>query len=271
MNSNSIEIIINENKKRNIKAVIFDFDGTISTLRQGWEETMQPMMIEMICGKTIPTEDIINMVNQYIDESTGIQTIYQMEWLQKTVLQMGLNKQVYDPWHYKDEYNNKLMIRVNKRKEQLLKGELNPDDYRIMGSVKFLDILQRLGIDMYLASGTDHDDVVKETKAVGVNQYFTQIAGAPMRKASCSKEKVIKDLILEKGFNGEELAVIGDGKVEIALGCKSNALTLGMATDERNRFGVNKIKRERLISAGAHAITGDFLNTDSIIEWMGFD
>jgi hypothetical protein len=28
---------------------VFDFDGTISAIRQGWEHIMVPLMVEMIC------------------------------------------------------------------------------------------------------------------------------------------------------------------------------------------------------------------------------
>ena len=34
--------IRNETGGRTVKAVVFDFDGTISTLRSGWEKVMAP-------------------------------------------------------------------------------------------------------------------------------------------------------------------------------------------------------------------------------------
>ena len=33
-----------------IKAAIFDFDGTFSTLRCGWEKVMRKLMLELISG-----------------------------------------------------------------------------------------------------------------------------------------------------------------------------------------------------------------------------
>ncbi len=36
-----------------VKAVLFDFDGTISTLRCGWEKVMGPLFVEILDdGKT---------------------------------------------------------------------------------------------------------------------------------------------------------------------------------------------------------------------------
>lgn len=40
-----------KHEKTTIKAAVFDFDGTISTLRCGWEEVMEPLMLECISGE----------------------------------------------------------------------------------------------------------------------------------------------------------------------------------------------------------------------------
>ena len=77
-----------------------------------------------------------------------------------------------------------------------------------------------------------------------------------------------KKLIEENGESGEHLLVIGDGKVEIALGAENNAFTLGVATDEEHRCGLNPVKKSRLENAGADAIIGDFENIDELLSWM---
>ena len=70
-----------EGKRKAIKAALFDFDGTVSTLRQGWEAIMSPLMIEMINGRTAHDQELENKIRNFIDESTGIQTIFQMRIL----------------------------------------------------------------------------------------------------------------------------------------------------------------------------------------------
>ena len=67
------------------KYIVFDFDGTISTLRYGWEGIMQPLMLEMICPEGNYSEELVKKVADYIDASTGIQTAYQMQWLAEEV------------------------------------------------------------------------------------------------------------------------------------------------------------------------------------------
>lgn len=265
MNSN-LEIINKETPGGRIRAAVFDFDGTISTLRCGWEQVMRPMMLEYLSPGKEPSQALISEVNAYIDESTGIQTVYQMQWLADKAEKMtGISR---DAWFYKDEYNRRLMENVNIKKEALQNGRAKAEDYTVAGAVEFLKALKQMDIELYLASGTDHKDVIKEAGLLGVKDYFTEICGAPERQAVCSKEAVLKELFNKKGFKAGELLVIGDGKVEIALGRQYGAFTLGAATDEVKRCGVNPVKRERLLKAGADAITGDFTAADDIKKWM---
>ena len=266
-----MEIIIKLPKNRpSLKAVLFDFDGTISTLRYGWESIMEPMMLEMISANSEPDQSLIDEVKRYIDQSTGIQTIYQMQWLAEAVKKNGQNLSAPDdPWWYKAEYNRRLMVPVEERKALIRNGKKAQDDYLIKGSITMLAALKEKGIKIFVASGTDDADVKREAKVLGVSGYFDIIAGAPAGKTACSKEAVLKELLENQGFKGGELAVVGDGKVEIALGREVGAVTLGLATDEEKRFGINETKRQRIIKAGAHAITGDFTDLDEIISWLG--
>jgi len=255
--------------KNNIKVALFDFDGTISTLRQGWEQIMEPLMIEMISGNSSPDQELIEKVRDFIDESTGIQTIHQMFWLEKQVREYGKNPEIKDAWWYKEEYNRRLMEVVKTRTDKLIRGELSPEDYRIKGSYEFMEDLYNKGIEIYIASGTDDVDVQREVQSIGVKQFVKHVAGAPHRKVDCSKEAVIKSLLEDKGLKGNELLLAGDGKVEISLGIDAGAIALGVATDEVKRYGVNNFKRNKLIKAGAHAIVGDFIRFDLINEWLG--
>ena len=254
-----------------VRAAIFDFDGTFSTLRCGWEQVMAPMMLEMISGGKAEdaSDELRQEVNTYIDTSTGIQTVYQMRWLQERVEAEGRAVAGRDQWWYKDEYNRRLMEQVQVRMDRLNQGLDQPGQYLIAGAVEFLHKLRDLGIDVYLASGTDHSDVLREAAALGVADCFTAIKGAPERQVACSKEAVLRMILEEKKLPGEALLLVGDGKVEIALGAKCGAYCLGAATDETARHGVNPVKRDRLIRAGADAIVGDFSDLDGLLHWMG--
>jgi phosphoglycolate phosphatase-like HAD superfamily hydrolase len=253
-----------------LKVALFDFDGTLSTLRYGWESIMEPMMLEMISGPFPADPELLAIVREYIDQSTGIQTIFQMQWLADMVKKLGRNPDLSDdPWWFKAEYLRRLREPVNKRIRSIQSGQKIPEDYLISGSRTFLEALSCSGMSLYVASGTDHAAVVREVDLLGLKHFFSEIVGAPQGKMDCSKESLLRKLISERHLEGSEIVVIGDGKVEIALGREVGALTLGVASDEAELSGMNPVKRGRLIQAKAHAIVGDFGQLDQITSWLG--
>jgi len=264
--------ILNPNvrlKVGHIKYALIDFDGTISVIRQGWEDVMIPLMIEMICDGNPPTPEIEKEVREYVDYSTGILTIKQMEWLAEAVRRYGISKNPRTPYEYKRIYNQRLLVKVEQRLEKLRSGELNPDDLMIMGSRKFLEELYRRGITMYLASGTDHEYVLQEASALKITQYFRGgIYGALDHTEAHTKERIIRRILDENNLHGNELLVVGDGPVEIRNAKSRDALALGVATDEVRRCGLNLRKRKRLIDAGADLIIPDFTRHDEIISFL---
>lgn len=254
-----------------LRAAIFDFDGTFSTLRCGWERVMRPLMLEMISGADAADAPaaLQREVDDYIDASTGIQTVYQMRWLSQRVAAAGRAVPGRDEWWYKDEYNRRLMAQVEDRIARLARGEESPAQYLVAGAVPFLQLLRAADIEVYLASGTDDCDVRREAAVLGVADCFTAIMGAPEHRAACSKEAVMEMILEQKKLPGDELLMIGDGKVEIALGAAAGAFTLGAATDEVHLAGLNPVKRTRLAAAGADVITGDFENLPALRAWLG--
>ena len=257
---------------RPVKAVLFDFDGTVSTLRCGWEKVMKPLMLDWISGFGTYDESLEKEVDDYIDDSTGIQTIQQMKWLAERVHLNGANPGApTDPWIYKKEYNDRLMKMIGANVEALEEKRKAPEGFLINGSVEFLKALKDRGVTIYVASGTDHKDVLREAAALGVIGYFDYIAGAPEGVEDCSKEKVITDLLKDKHLTGDDFAVIGDGKVEIRLGKQAGARTVGLATDEIERKGINSIKERRLTLAGADVIAGDFEEKHDLLAFLGLE
>ena len=260
-----------------IRHALFDNDGTISTLRQGWEQIMAPVMIRAILGDQFKTADerlyhkVRNRVLDYIDKSTGIQTILQMEALVEMVKEFGVvpPDKILDKFGYKEIYNNALIELVGRRIEKLKRGELDVADYTIKGAVEFLRVLRRKGLTLYLASGTDYEDVVAESEALGYAKLFDGgIYGAKRDIAGCSKKMVIDRIMTENGLQGPELIVFGDGPVEMRECRKRDGIAVGIASDEIRRHGLNVEKRTRLIKAGAHVIIPDFSQSGRLCDLL---
>lgn len=241
-----------------VKAAIFDFDGTISTLRCGWEAVMEQIMLEHLTGGKLAGDELLAHIRKYIDESTGIQTIYQMEWLAGQVEEL-CGRSPLDPWEYKDLYNEALLKMVNERIARLDHGEADPLDYLVRGGREYLGLLAGSGIDIYIASGTDQEDVQHEADLLGISKLVREVRGAPHRRKDCSKEGVIRQILENDNLSGRELLVVGDGKVEIELGNAVGAITVGIASYElRKKEGLNPHKLHKLQKAGARYLAADF-------------
>jgi len=260
-----------------IKHAVFDHDGTISTLRQGWEQIMAPVMVRAVLGDKYETADetlyhkVNNRVADFIDNSTGMQTIIQMEALVEMVKEFGVvrDDKILDKLGYKVIYNNALMELVNRRIEKLKSGELDISDYTIKGALEFVEALKKRGIKLYLASGTDRHDVIAESEALGYAELFDGgIYGSVGDVTKYSKKMVIEKIMADNKLQGPELVVFGDGPVEIRECRKRDGIAVGIASDEIRRHGLSTEKRTRLIKAGAHVIVPDFSQHETLIELL---
>lgn len=252
-----------------IRHALFDFDGTLSTLRQGWEDTMAPVMLEAICGSPPFPPDLVQEVHDYVDRSTGILTIHQMEWLAETVQRYGLVRQVLTPAEYKASYLKRLMVFVQQRIANVTSGQETPAQRMVAGSQAFIQGLSQAGVQLYLASGTDHPDVVHEASVLGMVEYFTGgIYGALDATEVNDKGRIIARLLDEHNLAGEQLLVVGDGPVEIREGQRHGAITLGIASDELHRSGWNERKVKRLTQAGCDFLAPDFSQTQALLDFL---
>jgi rfaE bifunctional protein kinase chain/domain len=251
---------------------ILDHDGTISTLRQGWEEIMRPMMVEAILGPQAKSTDrrtfdrVSNRVHEFVQKTTGMQTIKQMEGLAEMVRDFGFvpASDVLTPAEYKRRYLAALQHLVDDRVTRLRRSERSVDDFTIKNVLPFLQSLKDAGIRLYLASGTDQADVRTEAAALGYAEMFDGgIHGAVDEAGHDVKKAVVRRILAEIG-SAHTLLGIGDGPVELREVHKAGGYALGLATDEIRRHGLNLEKRTRLIQAGADLVIPDYAQLQSL-------
>jgi rfaE bifunctional protein kinase chain/domain len=273
-----IEIINRWKDRLVIRHAIFDHDGTISTLREGWEKIMAPMMTRCILGEMYDevSEQVFNKVRshvgEFIDKTTGIQTLIQMKGLVNMVRDFGFipDDRILNEFEYKKIYNRELLEMVNFRISKLKNGELSIDDLTIKNAVPFLGILKDAGIKLYLVSGTDVDDVRNEARILGYDRLFDGGIHGAVGDITKESKKEVLDGILNSLGNEEinSIATFGDGPVEIRETTKRGGSTIGVASDEVKRFGLNERKRSRLIKAGADIIVPDFSQLSSLLSLL---
>ena len=251
-----------------VRHALFDFDGTISTLRQGWEEVMIPMMVEAICGDTPATPEIEQEVREYVDRSTGILTIEQMRWLEETVRQYGMTEALTAA-DYKQRYLDLLLVDVDRRVADVVSCRVPTVDRMVAGAEAFVSGLRQRGVTLYLASGTDHPYVVREASVLRVERYFSGgVYGALDANEAHSKERVVQRILDDHHLSGDELMVVGDGPVEIREAAKRGAIAVGLASDEVARHGWNEAKVRRMTDANADLLIPDFSQAEALVSLL---
>src|SRR6516162_9640162 len=110
-----IEVLRSDLPRGRFRSVLFDFDGTLSLIREGWPQVMIPMMVEVLraSGTRESNAELAAVVEEFVMRLNGRQTIYQMIQLADEVRRRG--GQPLDPLAYKHRYHDLLMERIQWR------------------------------------------------------------------------------------------------------------------------------------------------------------
>lgn len=251
-----------------ISHVVFDFDGTLSLVRQGWPEVMIPMFLEFMPRREGETElQARKLVTDDIMRLNGKQTIYQMMQLAERITFRG--GKAKEPLWYKHEYLRRLNERIGERLDGLKSGSTKPDDLIVWGGRPLLELLKERGVQLYLASGTDEQFVKQEAELLGLTAYFGEhIYGALDDYKNFSKKMVIDRILKENNISGGNLLSFGDGYVEIENTKEVGGLAVAVASDEANNGSgnVDQWKRNRLLGVGADVVIPDYRDADDLIK-----
>jgi phosphoglycolate phosphatase-like HAD superfamily hydrolase len=263
-----VELRADFSPRPGITHVLFDFDGTLSLIREGWPAVMAPMFVEMLPPLPAETEEARRQLClDDIMRLNGKQTIYQMIQLAARIQERGGIPR--DPLWYKHEYLRRLEIRIAHRIEALRADAADKDKFLVFGARPLLEMLRQRGLSLCLASGTDEDRVKAEAELLGLTQYFGRhIYGAVDDYRQFSKKRVIARLLHENSIPGRQLLSFGDGYVEIQNTREVGGMAVAVASDEaQNGSGCfDEWKRKRLLEVGADVVVPDYRDAGALLE-----
>src|SRR5438270_12520100 len=143
-----IEVVRADFPKGRFRSALFDFDGTLSLIREGWPQVMIPMMVDVLRQVGAAESDAVlsAAVEEFVMRLNGRQTIYQMIQLADEVRQRGGTP--LEPLAYKHRYHELLMERIRDRLGALEAGTASPEDWTVPGSHALLAELRRRGLTL---------------------------------------------------------------------------------------------------------------------------
>ncbi len=249
--------------------VLFDFDGTLSIIREGWPDVMVPMFVEMLPRRAEETEDAVRaLLLDDILRFNGKQTIYQMIQFAERIQERG--GQPREPLWYKHEYLRRLNERIAGRLKELREGA-PASRYLVHGAHELLTLLRQRGLPLYLASGTDEQYVREEAALLGLTDFFgPHIYGARDDFRNFSKKMVIDRILSENRIQGEQLLAFGDGYVEVQNTKEVGGLAVAVASDEANNGSgrMDPWKRQRLLGVGADVVIPDYRDAPALLACL---
>jgi phosphoglycolate phosphatase-like HAD superfamily hydrolase len=267
-----IEVLRPTLPRGHFRSVLFDFDGTLSLIREGWPQVMIPMMVDVLRQTDTKESDaqLTTAVEEFVMRLNGRQTIYQMIQLADEVRHRG--GQPEDPLVYKNRYHDLLVQRIAHRLAALQSRQAAAEDWTVPGSLALLQSLRQRGVTLYLASGTDVKYVRHEAKLLGLTPFFAEhIYGALDEYKNFSKKMIIERMLQQNDLRGEELLGFGDGFVEIEEVRRVGGVAVAVASNEIERCGINAWKRQRLIQAGADIVIGDYRCRERLLPYLFAD
>jgi phosphoglycolate phosphatase-like HAD superfamily hydrolase len=160
------------------------------------------------------------------------------------------------PEAYKAEFMERLGSVHSERLNAVEEGRIPPDALLVPGVRALLEAMQGRSLQIYLASGTAHDDILREARLLDIARYFTGMYGSA--STSLTKQELLARIIAS-GISGTAILTFGDGRVEIEETKAVGGTAIGIATLEPDCLDVDPKKRGWLIDAGADYIIPNYL------------
>ena len=254
-----------------ISHVLFDFDGTLSLVREGWPDVMLQLFLQWLPRLPGETEAEFGPIfMEDIMRLAGKPTIDQMVLLAERIRQRGGEPQ--DPQWYKAEFLRRLNERIERRAKRPCSGQMSIESLLIHSlRARCWIIWTALGLRLCLASGTDDAAVKIEAGLLDLTRYFgPHIYGAHDDPALFSKPMVIERMLREDGISGNQLLAFGDGFVEIEATKAVGGIAVAVASDEANNGSghIDAWKRNRLLTAGADIVIPDYRDAIGLVNYL---
>lgn len=258
----SVELVNPHIRRGPFRVAVFDFDGTVSLIREGWSGIMADLGVELLDDPSRHAELELEML-----KLSGKPSIYQMRKLTQVVTASG--KSCPTPEQLLSEFTTRLFRITGDRQKGLADGTALPETWAVPGSHALLQNLQDRGTHLVLASGTPMEYVQHEAKLLELTRYFgDQIFAPEGNTPNFNKRDVIDQLVRQSHAPASEIIGFGDGYAETVEMKRVGGVAVGVASQPADVGGVNAMKRAMLIELGADLIVPDYADQDGLVSWL---
>ena len=258
----SVELVNPALPRGGFRVAVFDFDGTVSLIREGWSRVMAEMGVELLGD---PAE--FAFLELEMLRLSGRPSIHQMERLREVAAERG--KPAPPGAELLAEFNRRLAAMTDDRRKHLADGTDPPEAWAVPGTHELLADLHKRGVLLVLASGTPIEAVRAESELLQLTPFFGDRVYAPEgASGEFTKRAVIETLLRELGVGGDALIGFGDGYAETVEVKRAGGVAIGLATVEAGRGGMHPVKRRMLLDLDADAVIPHFDPAGELAAWL---
>ncbi len=265
------------------------YDVIQNGLPEGFDSSENAKRLISLAGtRELPETD------RFCIESAGLSALTQMEWAIRRAVQessiivecdLQTNSQIidrinngiedYDDLPETDEMSEMLKAQTPRlfrlyeavlngycRDKNLIKAKVNPEEFRIAGSMEFLQILKDNGVKNYFVTGAVvekgmgmYEEVEALGYEIGEEKLVEDIIGSTWNE-KMPKNMVMQKLLKDLNVKGENVLVVGDGRAEIQAGVQMGAFVISRLPKNAD------FQRELHKKLGTNMIVEDFINPE---------
>jgi phosphoglycolate phosphatase len=248
------------------RVAVFDFDGTVSLIREGWSRVMAELGRDHLHDQALLREPVTNELS-YLEREmlllSGKPSLFQMQRLADEIAARG--GRAPDTHDLLRQFLTRLFTMIESRVQNLESGRDQPHQWVLPGTHELLSEFHARGIVLVLASGTDAKFVRKEAALLDLARFFGERIYAP---ADNTPHFSKADVFRKYSQPGEVIVSFGDGYSETVEAKRVGGIAVGVASNEAHLGGVNMMKRELLIELGADVIVADYREGRSLVSWL---
>ncbi len=256
-------------RKRPIRHVLMDWDGTTSLGRAGWGELMTDVYVENLpplagedtaARRAFAWEELMRL--------NGRPSIHQMAHLAELIGQRGGTAALAA--QYQSDFQQRLSDCVEQRLADVQSARRPAESLLVSGVRELFTTLLARGVVLSLVSGTPVRQLRAEAELLGVAHFFEDRIHGPAdtEDRTFTKRAIFEHLLNEHALDGSSFLAFGDGPVEIVEAKALGGLAIAVASDESEHGSgrVDEWKRQALLRVGADAVIADFQDARSLLE-----
>ena len=247
-----------------IKCVVLDYDGTLTTLRKGWDKILSAYAREKVNpGSLEKIPELEEKLLHLTDHAGGTTPKQLMSRLVAIIDHFGFVKAAPIDFYakeYADHFNEQINDRVSN-------FHIDGESYVINGVRPMLKFLDEKKTINYVVTGSCTHAVTDELNKLLLDNHFKRVYGASLETIGNLKEDAIREIMDRHSLNNHEVLIVGDGSTEIKAADTLNLPSIGIASDEHSG-GLCQRKRSNLLDLGAHVIIHDYSDFDKLWDWL---